>query len=149
MQAKRLKSEASDKSCRLAAETATTGGWFANHQMKGGGPVLDIEIRECATTNELLLRANTLIEGKREHLGGREAVANQALNLVTGERLVAMARETNELGVGVPALECWQGVGGVWAQRNVLAHEDRLVSADPALSLRSDHAVTVYDRPDA
>jgi hypothetical protein len=37
----------------------------------------------------------------------------------------------------------------VWAQRDVLAHEDRLVSADPSLSLRSDHAATVYDRPDA
>jgi len=97
----------------------------------------------------MLFRADSFIEGEGEHLGGGEALANQALHLVTGERLIAMARETYELGVGIPALERWQGVGGVWAQRDVLAHEDRLVSADPSLSLRSDHAVTVYDRPDA
>ena len=149
MQAEGLKGEASDKSGCLAAEAAPADGRLADHQMKGGGTVLDIEIRQRAATDEMLFRADSFIEGEGEHLGGGEAVANQALNLVTGERLIAMARETNELGVGVPALECWQGVGGVWAQRNVLAHEDRLVSADPALSLRSDHAVTVYDRPDA
>lgn len=97
----------------------------------------------------MLFRADSFIEGEGEHLGGGEALANQALHLVTGERLIAMARETYELGVGIPALECGERRSGVWAQRNTLAHEDRLVSADPSLSLRSDHAATVYDRPDA
>jgi hypothetical protein len=37
----------------------------------------------------------------------------------------------------------------VRAQRDALAHENRLVPADCSLALRSDHAVTVYDRLDA
>jgi hypothetical protein len=41
-----------------------------------------------------------------------------------------VAGEAYELWVGVPALECWEGIGGVWAQRDVLAHEDCLMSAD-------------------
>jgi hypothetical protein len=34
-------------------------------------------------------------------------------------------------------------------QRDTLAHEDRLMSADCTLALRSDHAITVYDRLNA
>jgi hypothetical protein len=34
-------------------------------------------------------------------------------------------------------------------QRDALAHEDRLMSADCTLALRSDHAITVYDRLNA
>jgi hypothetical protein len=63
-------------------------------------------------------------------LGGGESVANEALYLFTSERLVAMTGEAYELGVGIPALECWEGIGAVWAQRDVLAHEDCLMSAD-------------------
>jgi hypothetical protein len=37
----------------------------------------------------------------------------------------------------------------VRTQRNALAHEDRLMSADCALVIRSGHAATVYDRPNA
>ena len=98
--------------------------------MKGGGTVLDIEIRQRTATNEAFFRADSFIEGEGEHLGGGESVANEALYLVAGERLVAVTGEAYELGVGIPALECWEGIGGVWAQRNVLAHEDCLVSAD-------------------
>ena len=149
MKAECLNGEASDKSRRLAAEAAPAGGRFADHQMKGCGPVLDIEIRERTTTNELLLCATTLIEGEGEHLGGSEAVANEALNFVAAKRLVTVTSESHQLRIGVPALERREGLGGVWAQRYVFAHEDRLVSADPAMALRSNHAVTVYDRPDA
>jgi len=149
MQAEGFKSEASDESCRLAAQVATTCAGFADHQVKGGGPVLDIEIRERATTNELLLRAGTFIEREREHLGGREAVANEAFNLVPAERLVTVTSKSHQLRVGVPTLERREGLGGMWAQRYMFAHEDRLVPADCSLALRSNHAVTVYDRPDA
>ena len=149
MQAEGLKGEASNESCRLAAEAATTCGGFADHQVKGGGPVLDIEIRERATTNELLLGADTFIEREREHLGGREAVANEAFNLVAAERLVAVTSESHQLRIGVPALKRREGFHGMWAQRYMFAHEDRLVSADCSLALRSNHAVTVYDRHDA
>ncbi len=149
METEGLKGESSNESCRLTAEAAPAGGRFADHQMKGGGTVLDIEIRQRAAANEAFLRADPFVEGEGEHLGGGEAVTNEALHLVAAERLVAVTGESHQLRVGIPALECWEGLGGVWAQRNVLAHEDRLVSADPSLALRSDHAVTVYDRPDA
>lgn len=117
--------------------------------MKGGGTVFDIEICQRAATNEALFRADSFIEGEGEHLGGGEAIANEALHLVATQRLVAVTSKSHKVRVGIPALERREGFGGVWAQRNVLAHEDRLVSADPSLSLRSNHAVTVYDRPDA
>ena len=132
MQAEGLKGESSNESCGLAAETATTGGRFADHQMKGGGSVLDIKIRERTTTDELLLRAVTFIEGEGEHLGGSEAVANETFNFIAAERLVAVTSESHKFRVGIPALERREGFGGVRAQRKVLAHEDRLVSADPS-----------------
>jgi hypothetical protein len=92
--------------------------------------ILNIKICQCAASNELLSRTNTLVEGEGEHLGGGEAIANQAFHLIAGEWLVAVTGEAYELWVGVPALECWEGIGGVWAQRDVLAHEDCLMSAD-------------------
>ena len=92
--------------------------------------ILDIEIRQRAAANEAFLCADAFVEGEGEHLGSGEALANQALNLVTGERLVAVTGEAHQLRIGVPALECWEGIGAVWAQRDVLAHEDRLMSAD-------------------
>ena len=130
MQAEGLKGESSNESCRLTAEAAPAGGRFADHQMKGGGTVLDIEIRQRAAANEAFLRADPFVEGEGEHLGSGEALAYQALDLVTGERLVAMTGEAHQLRIGIPALECWEGIGGVWAQRDVLAHEDCLMSAD-------------------
>ena len=78
----------------------------------------------------MLSRTNTFVEGEGEHLGGGEALTNEALNLVAGERLVAVTGESHELWVGIPALECREGIGGVRTQRDALAHEDRLVSAD-------------------
>jgi len=111
--------------------------------------ILDIEIRQRAAANELFRCADPLVEGKREHLGSSEAVTNEALHLVAAERLVAMTSKTHQLRVGVPTLQRGEGFAGVWTQRNVLTHEDRLVAADCSLALRSDHAITVYDRPDA
>jgi hypothetical protein len=98
--------------------------------VKRGCAILNIKIRQRAAANEAFLCADPFVEGEGEHLGGGEALANQALNLVTGEGLVAMTGEAYELWVGIPALERWEGIGGVWAQRNVLAHEDCLMSAD-------------------
>ena len=98
--------------------------------MKGRSAVLNIEIRQCAATDQLFVSADTFVEGEGEHLGGGEAIANEAFYLVAGERLIAVAGEAYELWVGVPALERWKGIGGVWAQRDVLAHEDCLMSAD-------------------
>ncbi len=92
--------------------------------------ILDIEIRQRAAANEAFLCADAFVEGEGEHLGSGEALANQALNLVTGERLVAVTGEAHELWVGIPTLERGEGLGAVWAQRDVLAHEDRLMSAD-------------------
>ena len=83
----------------------------------------------------MLFCTDAFIEGKREHLGGSESVTNKALHLVAAERLVAVTSESYEFRVGIPTLERWEGLGGVWAQRHVLAHEDRLVSADPTLVL--------------
>ena len=117
--------------------------------MEACSAILNVKVRQRATADEVFFRADPFIEGEGEHLGGGEAIANEALHLVATQRLVAVTGESHQLRVGIPALECWEGLGGVWAQRNVLAHEDRLVSADPSLALRSDHAVTVYDRPDA
>jgi len=130
MQAECLKGESRDESRRLAAETAPAGGRLADHQVKRGCAILNIKIRQRAAANQLLGGANTFIEGEGEHLGGGESVANEAFYLVAGERLVAMTGEAYELWVGIPALERWEGIGGVWAQRNVLAHEDCLMSAD-------------------
>jgi len=144
-----FKGELRNESRRLAAETASASGRLTNHQVEACRAILNIEIGQGAAANELLSRANTFVEGKGEHLGGGEAFTNQALNLVAGERLVAVAGEAYELWVGVPALERWEGIGGVRAQRDALAHENRLVPADCSLALRSDHAVTVYDRLDA
>ena len=149
MQAEGLKGELSNESCRLAAEAATAGGRFADHQVEGCASVLNIKVCQRAATDEALFCADAFIEGKREHLGGGEAFTNETLHLVTAERMITVTSESYELGVGIPAFERREGLGGVRAQRNVLAHEDRLVSADPSLSLRSNHAVTVYDRPDA
>ena len=98
--------------------------------MKSGSAILNIEIRQRAAANQLFVGADTFVEGKGEHLGGGESVANQALYLVAHERLIAMARKAYELGVGVPALERREGRDGVWAQRHVFAHEDCLMSAD-------------------
>jgi hypothetical protein len=78
---------------------------------------------------------DTFIEGEGEHLGGGEAVTHQALHLIAGERLVAVTGEAHELRIGIPAFEGWEGIGGVWAQRHVLAHEYRLVSADRSMGL--------------
>jgi hypothetical protein len=97
----------------------------------------------------MFCRANTFVEGEGEHLGGGEAIANQAFHLVASERLVAVTGESHELRVGIPALECREGLDGVRPQRDALAHEDRLMSADCTLALRSDHAITVYDRLNA
>ena len=149
MEAKGLKGESSNESRRLAAEATPTSGRFADHQVKAGSTILNVEIRQRAATNEAFFRADTFVEGEGKHLGGGEAIANEALHLVAAQRLVAVTSESHKFRVGIPALERREGLGGVWAQRNVLAHEDRLVSADPSLSLRSNHAVTVYDRPDA
>jgi hypothetical protein len=98
--------------------------------VKGGSTILNVEIRQRAATNQLLGSTDAFVEGEGEHLGGGEALANKALNLVAGKRLIAMAGEAYELWVSVPALECWEGIGGVWAQRDALAHEDCLMSAD-------------------
>jgi hypothetical protein len=98
--------------------------------MERRSAILDIEICQRAAANEAFLCADTFIEGEGEHLGGGESVANEALYLVARERLIAMARKAYELGVGIPALERWEGLGAVWAQRDVLAHEDCLMSAD-------------------
>ena len=98
--------------------------------MKGGSTIFNIEIRQRAAATQLLGGADSFIEGEGEHLGGGESVANEAFYLVAGKRLVAMTGEAYELWVGIPALERWEGIGGVWAQRNVLAHEDCLMSAD-------------------
>jgi hypothetical protein len=130
MQAECLKGEPRDESRRLAAETAPAGGRLADHQVKRGCAILNIKIRQRTTANQLLGGADTFIEGEGEHLGGGESVANEALYLVAGERLVAMTGEAYELWVGIPTLERGEGLGAVWAQRNVLAHEDRLMSAD-------------------
>ena len=144
-----FKGELRNKSRRLAAEPAPASGRLTNHQVKACRAILNIEIGQGAAANELLSRANTFVEGEGEHLGGGEAVANQALNLVAGERLVAVTGEAHQLRIGIPTFQGWEGFGGVRAQRYPLAHEDRLVSADCSLALRSDHAVTVYDRLDA
>jgi hypothetical protein len=130
MEAEGLKGESSNESRSLTAEAAPAGGRFADHQMKSGGAILDIKIRQRAAANQLFVSADAFIEGEGEHLGGGEAVTNEALHLVAAERLVAVTGEAYELGVGIPALERWEGLGGVWTQGNVLAHEDCLVSAD-------------------
>ena len=130
MQAERLKGESRDKSRGLTAEAASASGRFADHQVEACSTILIIEIRQRAAANQLLGSADTFIEGEGEHLGGGESIANEALYLVAGERLVAMTGEPHQLWIGIPALERWEGIGGVWAQRNVLAHEDCLMSAD-------------------
>jgi len=130
MKSKSLKGESRDETRCLTAKTASAGGRFSDHQVKGGSTVLNVEIRQRAAANEMFCRANTFVEGEGEHLGGGETVANEALHLVAGERLVAVTRQAHELAVGIPALQCWEGLGGVWAQRDVLAHENRLMSAD-------------------
>ena len=111
--------------------------------------IFDVEVCQRAAANEAFLCADAFIEGEGEHLGSGEALANQALNLVTGERLVAVTGKAYQLRVGIPALERGEGLGAVWAQCDVLAHEDRFMSADCTLALLSDHAVTVYDRLNA
>lgn len=98
--------------------------------MKGRSAVLNIEIRQCAAANQLFVSTDTFVEGEGEHLGGGEAIANQTFHLVASERLVAVTGEAHQLWIGVPALERWEGIGGVWAQRDTLAHEDCLMSAD-------------------
>jgi hypothetical protein len=117
--------------------------------MEACGTILNIKVRQRATADEVFLRPDPFVEGEGEHLGGGEAVANQALHLVAAERLVAVTGESHELRVGIPALECREGLDGVRPQRDTLAHEDRLMSADCTLALRSDHAITVYDRLNA
>jgi hypothetical protein len=92
--------------------------------------ILDIEIRQRAAANEMFCRANTFVEGEGEHLGGGEAIANQAFHLVASERLVAVTGEAHQLRIGIPTFQGWEGFGGMWAQRDVLAHEDCLMSAD-------------------
>jgi hypothetical protein len=135
VQSEGFKGKSSNESCRLAAKAATAGGRFADHQMKGGGTVLYIEIRQRAATNEALFYTDSFIEGKRQHLGGGESITNKAFHLVAAERLVAVTSEPYEFRIGIPTLKRWEGLGGVWAQRHVLAQEDRLVSADPTLVL--------------
>ena len=130
MKAKRLKGEASNEPCCLTAKAAAAGGWLADHQMERCSAVLDIEVCQRAAANEAFLCADPFVEGEGEHLGGGEALANQALNLVTGERLVAVTGKAYQLWVGIPALERGEGLGAVWAQCDVLAHEDSLMSAD-------------------
>ena len=130
MEAEGLKGELCDESCSLAAKTAAARGWLADHQVEACSTILNIEICQRAAADKLFSRPNTFVEGEGEHLGSGEALANQALNLVTGERLVAVTGEAHQLRIGVPALECWEGIGAVWAQRDVLAHEDCLMSAD-------------------
>ena len=130
MKPKRLKGELGNESRRLAAEAAATSGRLADHQVEARSAILNIKICQCAATDQLFVSADTFVEGEGEHLGGGEAIANEAFYLVAGERLIAVAGEAYELWVGVPALERWKGIGGVWAQRDVLAHEDCLMSAD-------------------
>jgi hypothetical protein len=149
MEAKRLKGELGNESRRLTAKTAAASGRLTDHQVEACSPILNIEICQCAAANEMFCRANTFVEGEGEHLGGGEAIANQAFHLVASERLVAVTGESHELRVGIPALECREGLDGVRPQRDALAHEDRLMSADCTLALRSDHAITVYDRLNA
>lgn len=98
--------------------------------MKGRSAVLNIEIRQCAAANQLFVSTDTFVEGEGEHLRGAEALADHALHLIAGEWLVAVTGEAHQLWIGVPALERWEGIGGVWAQRDTLAHEDCLMSAD-------------------
>lgn len=98
--------------------------------MKGRSAVFNIEIRQCAAANQLFVSANPFVEGEGEHLGGGEALADHALHLIAGEWLVAVTGEAHQLRIGIPALERWEGIGGVWAQRDTLAHEDCLMSAD-------------------
>ena len=130
MEAEGLKGELCDESCGLATEPTPARGWLADHQVEACSAILNIEIRQRAAANKAFLCADAFVEGEGEHLGSGKALANQALNLVTGERLVAVTGEAHELWVGIPTLERWEGLDAVWAQRNVLAHEDRLMSAD-------------------
>ena len=149
MEPKSLKGESRDQARRFAAKAASASVRLADHQVEACSAVLDIKIRERSAADKLLGRTDTFVEGEGEHLGGGEAVTNQPLHLVAGEWLIAMARETHKLRVGIPALERWERVGGVWTQCDASSHEDRLMSADSSLGIRSDHAATVYDRPDA
>ena len=130
MKAKGLKGELGDESRRLTAKTAAASGRLADHQVEACSPILNIKICQRAAANQLFVSADTFVEGEGEHLGGGEAIANEAFYLVAGEWLIAVTGEAYELWVGVPALERWKGIGGVWAQRDVLAHEDCLMSAD-------------------
>ncbi|MFM2193971.1 MAG: hypothetical protein RLZZ460_641 [Chloroflexota bacterium] len=149
MESKSLKGKSRDEARCLSAESTAASRRLADHQVKGCRAILDIEIRERAAADEFLVQPNAFVKGEGEHLGGGEALADQPLHLVAAERFAAMAREAHQFRIGIPAFEGWQGIGGVWAQRDALAHEDRLVSAEHSLGIRSDHAATVYDRPDA
>lgn len=130
MQAERLKGEASNEACRLAAKAAAAGGRFADHQVEACSTILNVKVRQRATADEVFFRADPFVEGEGEHLGGGEAVANEALHLVAAERLVPVTSEAHQLRVGIPALERREGPYGVRPQRDALAHEDRLMSAD-------------------
>jgi len=130
MEAKRLKGELGNESRRLTAKTAAASGRLTDHQVEACSPILNIEICQCAAANEMFCRPNTFVEGEGEHLGGGEAIANQAFHLVASERLVAVTGEAHQLRIGIPTFQGWEGFGGMWAQRDVLAHEDCLMSAD-------------------
>ena len=130
MEAEGLKGELGNESRRLTAKTAAASGRLTDHQVEACSPILNVEICQCAAANEMFCRANTFVEGEGEHLGGGEAIANQAFHLVASERLVAVTGEAHQLRIGIPTFQGWEGFGGMWAQRDVLAHEDCLVSAD-------------------
>ena len=130
MKPKGLKGELGNESRRLTAKPAATSGWLADHQMERRSAILDIEVCQRAAANQLFVSADPFVEGEGEHLGGGEALANEAFYLIAGEWLVAVTGEAHQLRIGIPALERWEGIGGVWAQRDTLAHEDCLMSAD-------------------
>ena len=104
MTPKGLKGKPGDEFCCLAPETASAGGRFADHQVKGRSTILDVKICKRAAANQLLIGTDTFIQGECEHLGCREALAYQAFNLFATEWLVAMAGEAYKLRVGVPTL---------------------------------------------
>jgi hypothetical protein len=60
-----------------------------------------------------------------------------------------VASESNQFGIGIPALERRERLGGMGAQHHVLTQQHNLMSTDCSLALRSDHGATVYDRHNA
>lgn len=117
--------------------------------MEGRRLVTAIKVGQGAAADELFACARSFIKCEGKHLGGGEAFTNEPFNLVTAQGHIAVTGQTNEIGIGIPSLECGECCAGVRAQGNAVAHEDHLVSADGSVGRCSNHAPTVYDRQDA